>query len=477
VKLLETLEALAPLSPPSDLGQTSRVPGGAAGGNAMTADPLDLPGDVVRRGDPGYDALRSVFNGMIDRRPAAILRCRNPEDVVRGVGFARDRALPLAVRGGGHNVAGNAVCDDGLVLDLSAMKDLRVDPTDRVAVAGPGLTLGEFDRGTQEHGLATPLGVVSMTGIAGLTLGGGLGWINGKHGLSCDNLLGADVVTADGRVVRAGLDGDDELLWGLRGGGGNLGVVTSFRYRLHPVTIVLAGGISYPWAGARAVLRDYAEFMASAPDELSTAVSVGLGPARAPTLTVAVCWCGPPEDGERALRPLTAIGPPLAVNVAPMPYLTWQSAPDAGFPLGQQHYWKAGWLPRITDAVVEILEDFVPRMPSVASGVGLQRMRGAAARVPSSATAFARRAEQDDLLILSQWPDPADSERNITWTRDLFDALSPHLDRAAYVNNLGTEGPERVRAAYGPNYEGLLALKRRYDPDNVFRLNQNIAPS
>ncbi|MDQ2708512.1 MAG: FAD-binding oxidoreductase [Actinomycetota bacterium] len=460
-------------------GQTASSSNRAQEENAMTASPLsaNLPGEVIRRGDPAYDSARAVFNGMIDRYPLVIVRCREPGEVVRGVEFARERALPLAVRGGGHNVAGNAVCDDGVVLDLSPMKNLRIDQRSLTAVAGPGLTLGEFDRGSQAHGLATPLGIVSMTGIAGLTLGGGLGWLNGKYGLSCDNLLGAELVTANGRIVRAGPQDDEDLLWGLRGGGGNFGIVTSFRYRVHPVTTVLAGGMSYPWSRLRDVLKGYAELMHGAPDELATAVSVGLDPTRNPVLNIALCWCGPPDEGERVIRPLRSLGPPLAVSIESMPYVDWQSTPDPGFPLGQQHYWKAGWLRHITEDVIDVLEDFIPRMPSVASGVGLQRMRGVAARVEPSATAFANRVEQDDLLILSQWEDPSDSDRNITWTRELFAGLSPHLDKAAYVNNLGNEGPQRVRAAYGPNYERLLALKRVYDPDNLFRLNQNIAPS
>jgi FAD/FMN-containing dehydrogenase len=436
---------------------------------------IDLPGEMICPGDPEYDSVRQVFNGMIDRRPLVVLRCREPAEVVRGVAFARERELPLAVRGGGHNVAGNAVCDDGITIDLSLMKDLRIDPEARTAVADAGLTLGEFDRGCQTHGLATPLGVVSMTGIAGLTLGGGLGWLNAKHGLSCDNLLAAEVVTADGRIVRAGPQDDEDLLWGLQGGGGNFGIVTSFRYQLHPVSSVLAGGISYPWARMREVMRFYRDFMLGAPDELTTAMSLGLDQTRSPVLNIAVCWSGPPDVGEQVLRPLRSFGPPLAVSIAQMPYVSWQSAPDPGFPPRQQHYWKAGWLRDITDAVIEILIDFVPRMPSVTSGVGLQRMRGAAARVDPTATAFAHRAEQDDLLILSQWPDPADSERNIAWTKELFAALSPHLN-AAYINNLGSEGLERVRAAYGLNFERLLSLKRTYDPDNIFRLNQNIPP-
>jgi FAD/FMN-containing dehydrogenase len=361
------------------------------------------------------------------------------------------------------------------MLDLSPMKDLRVDPDHRIAQAGPGLTLGELDRGTQQHGLATPLGVVSPTGIAGLTLGGGLGWLNGKHGLTCDNLLAADVVTANGAVLRASAEENAELFWALRGGGGNFGVVTSFTYRLHPIGPVLAGGLSYPWTRVREALRFHHEFMAAAPDELSTAVSLALNPtADEPVVTVAICYCGPHDEGERVLRPLRAFGPPLDDTIAAVPYLAWQSAPDASFPSSQLHYWKAGWLRHLTDAAIETIARFVPQIPSATSGVGLQRMGGAASRVAPSATAFAQRAAQYDFLILSQWPNPSDSARNVEWTRAFFTAMQPHLERAAYVNNLGAERHERVRAAYGDNYPRLAELKRTHDPSNLFRLNQNI---
>lgn len=445
----------------------------------MTAGALhvDLPGEIIRPGDTTYDEVRAVFNRMIDHRPLAVLRCREAADVARGVTFAREHDLPLSIRGGGHNVAGHAVCNDGLMLDLSRMKDLRVDPDRRIAQAGPGLTLGELDRGTQQHGLATPLGVVSPTGIAGLTLGGGLGWLNGKHGLTCDNLLCAEVVTANGEVVRASAEDNPDLFWALRGGGGNFGVVTSFTYRLHPIGPVLAGGLSYPWTRAREALRFHHEFMAAAPDELSTAVSLSLNPADAPVVTIAVCYCGRHEQGQRVLRPLRAFGPPLNDTIAPVPYPAWQSAPDAGFPSGRLHYWKAGWLRHLTDAAIETMARFVPDIPSATSGVGLQRMGGAASRIAPSATAFAQRAEQYDFLILSQWSDPIDSARNLEWTRAFFTAMQPHLESAAYVNNLGAEGQKRVRAAYGNNYPRLAELKQNYDPSNLFRLNQNITPA
>jgi FAD/FMN-containing dehydrogenase len=435
-----------------------------------------LHGRLVRPRDADYDAVRAVFNAMIDRRPAAVVQCLDPADVARGIAFAREHDLVLSVRGGGHNVAGHAVCDGGVVLDLSLMKGLRVDPGARIAHAGAGLTLGELDRGTQRYGLATPLGVVSVTGIAGLTLGGGLGWLNGRYGLACDNLVAAEVVTAEGRLLRVSQDEHPDLFWALRGGGGNFGVVTSFVYRLHPVGPVLAGAISHPWAAAPEILRFHDDFVASAPDELSTAVSLARDEQGRPVVTIVACWCGTPEEGERALAPLRAAGPPQADTVDVVPYVALQSAPDVGFPRGRQHYWKSAFLRQPTDAALDTLVQHVPDMPSPASGVGLQHLHGAAGRVASDATAFAHRADQYDLLILSQWDDPEDSERNIAWSRRLFDAMAPHVQDAVYVNNLGAEGPERVRSAYGRNAPRLAEVKRVYDPTNLFRLNQNIPP-
>ena len=448
----------------------------AVSGADLDALDAHVRGRVVRAGNADYDSVRAVFNGMIDRRPAVIVRCTDPADVARSISFARNHDLVISVRGGGHNVAGNAVCDGGVMLDLSLMKHLSVDPAARVAVAGPGLTLGELDRGTQRHGLATPLGVMSGTGIAGLTLGGGLGWLNGRYGLACDNLLGAEVVTADGELLQVGPDRYPDLFWALRGGGGNFGVVTSFSYGLHPVGPVLAGGLTYPWSQASEVLHFHDDFLATAPDELTTAVSVGVVGTGGPTLSIAVCWCGAPEDGERALRPLRAVGPPSADTIAMASYVALQSAPDTSFPTGRLHYWKSGYLRDMTDGAIQTLLKHIPQMPSAMSGVGLQRLHGAAGRVAPDATAFPHREDQYDLVILAQWADPLESARNITWARGLFDAMRPHLQNAVYVNNLGAEGPARVRDAYGPNYERLALVKQTYDASNVFRLNQNVPP-
>jgi len=436
-----------------------------------------LRGEVVCPGDRGYDTARAVFNGMIDRRPLAVIRPMDASDVVGCITFVRRHDLPLSVRGGGHSVAGSAVRDGAIMLDLSGMKALWVDPATRTVRAGPGLTLGEFDRATQAFGLATTLGVVSTTGIAGLTLGGGLGWLNGRYGLACDNLISADVATADGQLLRASAQENEDLFWSIRGGGGNFGVVTAFEYQLHPVDLVLAGGLSYPLEVAPRVLRHYDDFVKAAPDELSTAASLGLTPAGEPTVSIAVCYCGPIDEGERVLRPLRTFQSPLDDQVQPMPYAVAQSARDEGYPSGRLHYWKSGWLREVTDGAIETLMRFVPQMPSSASGVGLQQLHGAASRVAPSATAFPHRAEQYDFLILSQWSEASDSDRNVQWTRALFEAMQPHLEESVYVNNLGDEGSGRVRAAYGENYPRLAAVKRTYDPDNVFRANQNIDPS
>ena len=446
---------------------------------ASTLDGLaaDLRGRLVRPVDPDYDTTRAVFNGMIDRRPLAVVVCAGPSDVARGIAFAREHDLVLSVRGGGHSVAGNAVCDGGIMLDLSGMKGIRVDPQNRTARAEPGVTLGELDHETQAWGLATPLGVVSMTGIAGLTLGGGLGWLNGAYGLACDNLLAADVVTADGRLVTASDEANEDLYWGIRGGGGNFGVVTSFEYRLHPVSTVLAGGLTYPLAEAPDVLRFYDDFVTAAPDELSTHASLAVGASGQPVVTITVCYCGPVDTGEQILRPLRTFGRPIDDTIQPMPYRTLQAAPDPGFPFGQLHYWKSGFLRHLTDEAIQTMMRFVEQMPSPATGVGLQHMHGVASRIHPSATAFAHRAAQYDFLILSQWPDPTDTAPNIEWTREFFAAMQPHLENAVYVNNLGDEGDNRVHAAYGANYERLAALKAKYDPTNVFRMNHNIQPA
>lgn len=433
-------------------------------------------GRVLVPGDGEYERARRVFNAMVDRRPAAIVQCTGSRDVIAAVNHARTHGLSLSVRGGGHSVAGTAVCDGGIMIDLSPMKGLRVDPAASVAEAQPGLTLGEFDAGTQAFGLATTTGVVSMTGIAGLTLGGGIGWLNGRYGLACDNLVGADVVTADGRLVTAGPAEHEDLFWALRGGGGNFGVVTSFRFRVHPVSQVLGGGVTFPASQAAAALRLYQDFTRQSPDELSTAASIWLGPEGRPVVSVAVCWCGSLEAGEEVLRPLRSFAQPDMDAIGPMNYTTLQSGSDGGYPPSRLHYWKASFLRELSDEAIEVILDAVAEMPSAMSGVGLQELCGVAARVPPTATAFPHRGHHWDFLILSQWDDPSDSDRNIDWTRRLFARMEPLLESGVYANNLGEEDANRVASAYGSNYERLATIKKTWDPDNLFRLNHNILP-
>jgi FAD/FMN-containing dehydrogenase len=437
-----------------------------------------LRGQLLRPEEPGYDAARRVFNWMIDRRPALIVRCAGAADVVAGVNFAREHGLPLSVRGGGHSVAGTAVCEGGLLLDLAGMKGIRVDPAQRIAQAQPGLTLAELDRETQVFGLATTTGVVSVTGIAGLTLGGGIGWLNGKHGLACDNVLAADVVTADGQLLTTNADEHTDLFWAIRGGSGNFGIVTSFTYQLHEVGPVLAGGVSYPFARAREALRFYHEFARDCPDELTTMGSLWTGPDGSPGVSIGVCYCGDIRAGERAVRPLRVFGPPLEDGIQPMAYCALQAGNDGGFPDGRQHYWKSAWLTDLSDGAIEVMLQFLATKPSPFTGIGLQQLHGAAARVDPAATAFPHRGgNRYDFLILSQWDDPADSAENIGWSRAFFAAMDPFLERGVYVNDLGEEGEARVRDAYGANYDRLSAIKMQYDPTNLFRVNQNIAPA
>jgi FAD/FMN-containing dehydrogenase len=434
-----------------------------------------LSGQIVLPGVDEYERARRVFNAMIDRRPAVIIRCETAEDVVHGLGFAQAHAVPLAVKGGGHGVAGRAVCDAGVMLDLSAMKSVAVDPDARVVTAGPGVTLGDLDRATQPLGLATPTGVVSVTGLSGLALGGGLGWLNGKHGLTCDNLLAADVATATGDRIVADVDENPELLWGLRGGGGNFGVVTSLTLRLHPVQQVLAGVLSYPARKARAAMVAYRELAREAPDDLSTALSLSRPGGGELAVSIVVCFADGFEKATGLLARLRGLGPEVD-EIEPIPYLALQASADEGFPPGQYHYWKSGFVEAIDDEVIDVLLDFVARMPSPGSGVGLQQLHGVAGRVDPSATAFAHRGDRFDCLILSQWPDPSESERNIVWTSELFDALGPFFAAGVYVNNLGDDDGQRVKQAYGANYDRLVALKTTYDPTNLFRHNHNIEP-
>lgn len=435
-----------------------------------------LAGRLIFLDDPGYDTLRRVWNGRIDKRPALIARCANADDITEAIRFARDNDVEASVRGGGHNIAGNSLCDGGIVIDLSGMKGIIIDPAARTAWAEPGLLLREFDTATQAHGLATTMGLMSDTGIAGLTLGGGLGRLARKYGATCDNLLAAEVVLADGTRVTASPEENPDLFWGLRGGGGNFGVVAAFTYRLHPVGPTLLGGmLLYDFGRAREVLRFYRDFCRSAPDEVSADVAMLTSPEGQKVLAIAACYVGPLDEGERVLRPLRQFGPPLADQIAPTPYTSLQISVDSPLPRGRRYYWKAHLLKELDDSVIDILVDGFAKVPSPMSILVLQLFGGAVARVDQTATAYANRDALWDCIPICAWEDEAEDDVNVAWGRAIWEALRPHA-RAVYVNNLGDEGEERVRAAFGSNYDRLAALKRRYDPTNFFRLNQNIRP-
>ncbi len=438
-----------------------------------------LRGELLEPGDDGYDAARTVWNGMIDRRPALIARCRGAADVIAAVNFARERELLVSIRGGGHNVAGNAVCDGGLMIDLSAMKGIHVDPEARTARAEPGVLWREFDHETQAFALATVGGTISATGIAGLTLGGGAGWLTGKHGTTCDNLLSVDVVTADGVLRHASERENPDLFWAMRGAGANFGVVTSFEYQLHPVgPMILGGMVVHPIDRAEEVLRFYRDFAVSQPDELTTYAAILTMPDGNMVIALVACYAGPIEEGARALAPLKQFGPPAADMIGPMPYTALQSMLDGAFPYGRQNYWKSTYMSTIGDAAIETIVHHARAVPSPHSVVLIEDFHGAAGRVAQDAMAFGHRDTPHALVILSNWSDPNESERNIGWTRAFFAAMQPHMAGGVYVNDMGhDEGSERVRSAYGENYPRLAAIKAQYDPTNFFRMNQNIARS
>ena len=436
-------------------------------------------GDLLRPGDDDYDGARAVWNAMISRMPVLIARCTGAADVVRAVQFARANNLLVSVRGGGHSVAGHATCDGGVMIDLSGMKGIRVDPAARTVRAEPGLTWGEFDRETQAFGLATTGGIVPSTGIAGVTLGGGFGYLMRRYGLACDNLLSVDVVTADGELRIASETQNPELFWGIRGGGGNFGIVTSFEYRVHPVgPTVLGGLILHPLSAAGAAMRFYREFTSTAPDELTTYFACLTTPEGDRLVGFAVSYCGPLEEGEAVVRPLRQFGAPIDDTVGRMSYVELQALDGPLYPPGRLNYWKSSFVHDLSDAAIDTIIAHFEAVPSPLSIVALEQLGGAVSRVGMDATAFNERSAPYSFIITSQWTDPAESGRNIRWTRDLWDAMRPFESEAAYVNYLGAEEQDRIRAAYGAEkYERLVALKNTYDPTNLFRLNQNINPT
>ena len=435
-----------------------------------------LHGRVLVAGDPEYDESRRVWNGTVDRRPTLIVRCADVDDVRQAVGFAVGHDLPIAVRGGGHSVAGFSTCDDGVLIDLGLMRSVDVDPDARVARAQPGVTGAEFDGATQEHGLATTLGVVSTTGIAGLTLGGGIGWLMRKHGLACDNLLSVELVTADGRLVTASADENTDLFWALKGGGGNFGIVTSFEYQLHPVGPVVYGGtVAFAPDRRRSVLESYRDLARKAPDELTAYAAMTSGPDGSPVAAMAACYAGDPAEGARLLDPAkAAVGEPLLDGLGPLTYLERQSRMDAGYPPGEYHYWRSCFLDELTDEVIDILVKHAndTQGPPVLELI-VEQLGGA---IAAGDGAFAHRGAKFDVLIAANWTDPADQERCIAWARDTAAALEPH-SRGGYANYEPDAEGAYAPGAYGDRLARLSAVKATYDPTNVFRLNQNISPS
>ena len=450
----------------------------------------DLPGRVIRTGDDGYEEARRVWNGLSDRRPAIIARCASTDDVVAAVTSARESGLAVAIRGGGHSAQGYGTCDGGLVIDLSGMKGIEVDPASRTVRAQPGLTWGEFDAATQEHGLAVTGGRFSTTGIAGLTLGSGSGWLERRCGLTADNLLEAEVVTAAGEVVTASESEHPELFWGLRGGGGNFGVVTSFRYRLHEIGPIVLGGmlIAAPERGAE-VLRFMRGYMADAPEDLGAGVAFVSAPPEpfvpeamhfAPVVGTIVCWTGDPEEGERVLAPIREAVQPLMDIVQPMPYVALQSMLDAGGPPGTRAYMKAEFIEDLSDEAIEKLVAHGAGRPGPMTQLLLEPLGGAIARVGEDDTALGRRQVPWCYHALALWmePDEATEQAQVAWARELAADLAPHTVPGVYLNYTSDEGDERVRSSFGEErYARLVAVKDRYDPGNLFRLNQNVRPS
>src|SRR4029453_4722995 len=434
-------------------------------------------GPVIAPGDADYDTVRRVYNGSIDRRPAAIARCSTPSDVIRAVGFARANDLPVSVRGGGHNVAGRAVCEAGLMIDLSTMRSIRVDPAKKRVRAEAGLTYRQFDHETCAFGLATTGGTVSATGIAGLTLGGGIGWLMRVHGLACDNLLSADVVTAAGQLVHASKDENPDLFWGLRGGGGNFGIVTSFEYQLHQQGPLLAGMLVHPIARGRDLLRFHRDTMASAPDEGIAFAGLLCGPDGQPIAVQGPAYVGPWDKREKAWQPMRNFGPPVADMVAPTPYPQLQQMLDAGLPSGLGNYWASSFLQKLTDEIIDIMVAGFAEAPTPLCLLLLEPLGGAVRRVGASESAFTLRDGDYNLAILGRWADPADRERTIAWTKKISRQLAPHAAESIYVNYASEEDGERGATIYGPHYTKLVDLKRKYDAHNMFRLNVNVKPT
>jgi FAD/FMN-containing dehydrogenase len=440
---------------------------------------VSISGTVLQPGEDHYEAARRVHNGLIDKRPALIARCHGAADVSAAVGLAREAGLEISIRGGGHNIAGRSVTDGGLMIDLAEMKGMYVDPEARTIRAQGGVIWSEFNRETAVHGLAVTGGAISTTGIAGLTLGGGLGWLMGIHGLAADNLLSAELVNADGAVLNVTAESDPDLFWALRGGGGNFGVATSLEYRLHPLSEVVGGLVAHPFEAARDVLRFYREFTQSVPDELTVFGGLVYAPGSSDLRLAAlvVCHAGPAEQAQKDLAPLREFGQPLMVELGPMPYAVMNTLLDDGFPRGALNYWKSSFVESLDDELIDLAIERFATTPSPLNAILFEHFHGAVTRVGVSDTAVPHREVGYNLLMPSVWLDAADTEANIAWTRATFDLFSPYFAERRWLNYFSDDdGTDAVRAAYGPNYDRLVELKRRYDPENAFHLNHNIDP-
>jgi FAD/FMN-containing dehydrogenase len=438
-----------------------------------------LTGRLLRPGDDGYDEARRVHNGLIDRRPALIVRCRTAADAAAAVLFARDAGLEISVRGGGHNVAGRAVADGALMIDLAEMRGVRVDQQARTVEAEGGATWADLNTASGEHGLAVTGGAISTTGIAGLTLGGGLGWLMGRYGLAADNVIAIELVTAGGAVTEVTAASDPDLFWALQGGGGNFGVATRFTYRLHPLETVTGGLIAHPIDAAGDMLRFYRDACATAPDDLSVFAGLVHAPdgSGAKLAALIICHAGDPDQAERDIAPYKAWGSPLVVQIDRMPYPVMNTILDDGFPVGALNYWRANFIRGLNDDLIDLLIERFAVVPSPMSAIIFEHFHGAVTRVGATDTAIPARDPGWNMLVPSVWVDPAETERNVAWTRETHAAVSAHLAERRWLNYLADdEGNDEVRAAYGPNYDRLVEVKRRYDPENLFRLNHNIVP-
>jgi FAD/FMN-containing dehydrogenase len=446
-----------------------------------------LRGQLVRANDPGYNEARQIWNAMIDRRPAMIVRAAGVADVRRSIAFARDNKLLLAVRGGGHNIAGNAVCDDCLMLDMSQMKAVRVDPDARRAYVQGGATLADFDHEAQEYGMATPLGINSTTGVAGLTLGGGFGWLSRKYGLTVDNLLSAEVITANAERVRASAHENPDLFWAIRGGGGNFGVVSLFEFQLHPVgPDIVSGLIVFPFDQARKVLTQYRDFVNTSPDDLSVWAVLRQAPPLPflppdvhgkEVVVLAICTTMKSEDAMRAIEPLRGFGDPCGEHVGMQPYAAWQKAFDPLLTPGARNYWKSHNFKELSDGAIDTLIEYTKKLPSAESEIFLGLLGGQTNRVAPDATAYPHRDVLFVMNVHTRWRDPKEDKKCITWAREFFVASAPYAAGSVYINFLTQDEGERISEAYGGNYERLVQVKNKYDPGNLFRQNQNISPT